>query len=79
MLETEVEVEETRQNDIDEIGFAAGKVWCFLDQEGPASLNRLTTNLDLSRELAMQAVGWLAREDKIVFEQAVRGRVIRLK
>ena len=79
MLKTAVETEVTTRDDIDEIGLAAGKVWCFLDQEGPASLNKLTTSLDLSRELAMQAVGWLAREDKIMFEQAVRGRLIRLK
>lgn len=66
-------------DDIERIGTTAGKIWCFLDDEGPASLNKIIRNLEVSRELASQAVGWLAREDKIVFEQAVRGRLIRLK
>jgi len=75
MLETADKV----QSDIDEIGYTAGKVWCFLEDNGPASLNKLTKNLEVSRELAMQAIGWLAREDKITFEQAARGRLVRLK
>ncbi|MEZ6130421.1 MAG: winged helix-turn-helix domain-containing protein [Planctomycetaceae bacterium] len=65
--------------DVEEIGTAAGKVWSFLADNGPASLTKLTKNLDVSRELAMQAIGWLAREDKIEFEQAARGRLVRLK
>lgn len=70
---------ETLHSDVDEIGITAGKVWGFLAENGPSSLNKLTKNLDVSRERAMQAVGWLAREDKIEFEQAIRGRLIRLK
>ena len=74
-----LETVETVQNDVDEIGLTAGQVWSFLADNGPASLNKLTKSLDVNRELAMQAIGWLAREDKIAFEQATRGRLIRLK
>ena len=74
-----LETVETVQTDVDEIGMTAGKVWGFLAENGPSSLNKLTKNLEASRDLVYQAVGWLAREDKIEFEQAVRGRLIRLK
>ncbi len=70
---------ETPHTDVDEIGFAAGRVWEFLNDNGPSSMHKVVKNLDVPRELAMQAVGWLAREDKLVFEQATRGRLIRLK
>lgn len=75
----EVAVAERVQDDVQEIGFTAGKVWCFLEDNGSSSLTKLTKNLEVSREMAMLAIGWLAREDKIVFEQATRGRLIRLK
>jgi len=65
--------------DVDEIGVAAGKVWGYLSDNGPASVTKLTKDVDVSRELAMQAIGWLAREDKIEFEQVARGRLVRLK
>jgi hypothetical protein len=70
---------ETTVNDVDRIGTAAGQIWGHLANTGPASLTRLTRDLEISRELAMQAVGWLAREDKLDFEQTTRGRLIRLK
>lgn len=73
------EIAETVQNDVDEIGLTAGKVWGRLADNGPASLTKLTKDLEVSRETVMLAVGWLARENKISFEQANRGRMIHLK
>lgn len=70
---------ETTVNDVDQIGIAAGQIWSYLAENGPSSLNKLTRSLEISRELAMQAVGWLAREDKLDFQQTTRGRLIRLK
>ena len=69
----------TNFTDVDDIGTSAGLVWQYLHDHGTASLNKLTSSLGLSRELILQAIGWLAREDKIVFEKAARGRAIRLK
>ncbi|MEO1979765.1 MAG: winged helix-turn-helix domain-containing protein, partial [Fuerstiella sp.] len=46
---------------------------------GSTSLTALTKGTDLPKELALQAIGWLAREDKIVFEKTLRGRLIVLK
>ncbi|MEQ9411076.1 MAG: winged helix-turn-helix domain-containing protein [Fuerstiella sp.] len=61
------------------IGDTAGEIWGFLAENGPSSLNRISKSLSVSRELVLQAVGWLAREDKLVFEKNSRGRTIRLK
>ena len=62
--------------DYEDIGTAAGVVWGFLNDNGATSLTKGT---DLPKELALQAIGWLAREDKLVFEKTVRGRLIVLK
>ena len=70
---------ETADSGIEEIGTAAVLVWEFLNENGPSSFNKVVKGLSMTRELVMQAIGWLAREDKLVFEPAARGRVLRLK
>lgn len=70
---------EIKYADTDDIGTAAGVIWGYLNSNGASSLNKITKSLELSRELALQAIGWLAREDKVAFEQTSRGRNIRLK
>lgn len=64
---------------VSEIGSAAGQVWEYLHRNGPASVNKMVTGLGLTRDVLLQAIGWLAREDKLLFEKANRGRRIRLK
>ena len=64
--------------DNEDIGTAAGVVWGFLNDNGATSLAALTKGTDLPKELALQAIGWLAREDKVVFEKTLRGRLIVL-
>jgi hypothetical protein len=61
------------------IGFTAGKVWHALHDQGPMSLRKLVLAIDEPRDLVLQAVGWLAREDKIEIEETGRGKVISLK
>ena len=65
--------------DCEDIGTAAGVVWGFLNDNGATSLTALIKGTDLPKELALQAIGWLAREDKLVFEKTLRGRLIVLK
>ncbi|MEO2016475.1 MAG: winged helix-turn-helix domain-containing protein [Fuerstiella sp.] len=65
--------------DNEDIGTAAGVVWGFLNNNGATSLTALTKGTDLPKELALQAIGWLAREDKVDFEKTLRGRLIVLK
>jgi len=62
----------------EQIGAAAGLVWQTLDVEGPMSLTKLTRTIDAPRDMVMQAIGWLAREDKLSIEEGTRGRVVSL-
>ncbi|MCA9264774.1 MAG: winged helix-turn-helix domain-containing protein [Planctomycetales bacterium] len=61
------------------IGETAGAVWHVLSEEGPMSLAKLARSLDVPRDVTMQAVGWLAREHKIVIEDGSRGRIVSLR
>lgn len=44
---------------------AAGKTWRFLGQNGEANVSQLSKALNEKDEVVLQALGWLAREDKI--------------
>jgi hypothetical protein len=64
------------------IGETAGIVWQMLHDNGPMSIRQLVQQLKSAgrnRDLVMQAIGWLAREDKLLFEIDKRRRQIRLK
>ena len=61
---------------IEHIGETAGAVWQTLDLQESISMSQ---SIDAPRDVVMQAVGWLAREDKIEIEETTRGRQIRLK
>jgi len=61
-----------------QIGDAAGLVWKTLASKGPLSIAKLTSETGVPRELLLQAVGWLAREDKLAFEEG-RTRKVGLK
>ena len=64
---------------IEQIGQTAGLVWHALNERGPQSLAKLTKSIDAPRDLVMQAVGWLAREDKVWIEETARARTIGLR
>lgn len=61
------------------IGEAAGELWQYLDASGHVSLTTLTKEIELPRDVLMQAVGWLAREDKISIDEDRRTKKIGLK
>jgi hypothetical protein len=69
----------TTTRSVDQIGKTAGLVWHLLDENGAMSLAQLAKQMDAPRDSVMQAVGWLAREDKVVIEEKNRARIIRLK
>jgi len=56
------------------IGETAGKVWSFLDKHGEASLTQIKKGVKGDANLIHQAIGWLAREDKLLIEK--KGRLI---
>ena len=60
------------------IGTAAGKIWKFLHKNGPASCTKITTETGINKNDVQRALGWLAREEKIVIEQKGRVETISL-
>ena len=62
-----------------QIGELAGTVWHYLDEQGPTGLTKLVKEIDAPRDLIMQALGWLAREDKLSFDMAGRTKSVRLR
>ena len=52
-----------------EIGNAAGKIWNALNAEGSCSTEKLKKATRLNEKLMNQAIGWLARENKIYFQK----------
>ncbi len=44
-----------------------GKVWRFLGQNGQTNVSQLAKSLKEKDEVVFQALGWLAREDKITY------------
>jgi hypothetical protein len=63
---------------IDLIGETAGAIWHSLEKNGQMSLTKLGKEIDAPRDVVMQAIGWLAREDKIAIEEKGRAKVISL-
>ena len=63
---------------VQQIGEMAGVVWQTLESEGPMTMAKLVRTIGAPRDVVSQGIGWLAREDKITFEERARGRVISL-
>jgi hypothetical protein len=69
----------THNHLIEQIGNTAGEVWRHLTENGPTTMAKLVKAMDEPRDLVMQALGWLAREDKLSIEEDGRTRVVSLK
>ncbi len=52
------------------IGENAGRIWQLLEGNGGMSPSAIAKQLKLKASDVDRAVGWLAREDKIHFEQS---------
>jgi hypothetical protein len=64
---------------VQQIGETAGQIWHVLADEGePVSLTQLAKRVDQPRDLIMQAIGWLAREDKVRIDENGRTKTIAL-
>lgn len=62
-----------------EIGFIAGDIYNLLKEKGQLTLKEIVNQINREQTLAVMAVGWLAREDKIEFFQEGKKKLIKLK
>lgn len=69
---------DTVPNEVTEIGDVAGLIWRYLSENGPVTLSKLAKDVDASRDLVMQGLGWLARENKLRFEETARSKLVGL-
>jgi hypothetical protein len=69
----------TRESCVGQIGETAGKVWSVLYEKGPLTIAKLVKEIDEPRDVVMQALGWLAREDKLSMEEDGRTRTVALR
>lgn len=58
-----------------EIGHTAGEVYRFIEANGPATLSQLKKGVGRKDSLVNQALGWLAREEKVSRDNS--GRTVR--
>jgi hypothetical protein len=61
------------------IGETAGVVWCALSENGAMTMAKLIKAAGEPRDNVMQALGWLAREDKIDIVEEGRSREVSLR
>ena len=59
-----------------EIGDGAGMIWQYLHEQGPGTLGRLRQGPQLSEQLLLMGVGWLAREGEVSIVR--RGRTVKV-
>jgi len=64
---------------VQRIGETAGQLWNLLDLEGPMKITQLIKQADAPRDVVMQAIGWLAREEKISIDEESRARTVSLR
>ncbi len=62
----------------DLIGKTAGAVWQILETNGPTKITKLVKHVGAPRDVVMQSIGWLAREEKIWIEEDSRSRVVSI-
>ena len=61
------------------IGEVAGVIWRVLSENGPVSTTKLIKAVGEPRDTVMQALGWLAREEKIDIQDEGRNRMVSLR
>lgn len=62
----------------EKIGSIAGKIWLILNENNEINLTQLPKIIDEKTPNIYQALGWLAREDKILYRTEGRKTLISL-
>lgn len=55
------------------IGETAGEIWRILNNEGSLSISAIVRRVKQPQSVAYMGIGWLAREDKLVFTETKQG------
>ncbi len=63
---------------VDEIGRTAGEVWAFLKTQGKTSVSAVDRGVGAPRRQVHMAIGWLAREGKVLLAEEKGGLQIWL-
>jgi Winged helix-turn-helix domain (DUF2582) len=63
----------------EEIGTMAGAIWHTLEANGEMTLAKLKKELKAPSPLFDWAIGWLAREDKIILTSNKQSTLVSLK
>ncbi len=67
------------QTILDQIGDTAGLIWHHLNESGPCTVSQLVKDIDAPRDVVMQGLGWLAREDKLAIEEDRAKKIVSLR
>ena len=63
----------------EQIGFSAGQIYDYLNNNGESSFKKKKKELDLKGNFADLGLGWLAREDKVEISKKGTSVSVRLK
>ena len=61
------------------IGETAGEIWRILKDEENMSVSAIVRRVKQPQSVAYMGIGWLAREDKLIFTETNRGMSISAK
>jgi winged helix-turn-helix protein DUF2582 len=61
------------------IGEGAGRIWQFLSEHPASTWEQINKDLKLSTSLFFMSIGWLAREDKLIFDGEGKKTKVSLK
>jgi len=61
------------------IGETAGEIWQLLNNEGALSISAIANKIKHPQTVVCMGLGWLAREDKLIFTQTKRGMAVAVK
>ncbi len=61
------------------IGDTAGEIWTLLKENGPLSVTLVTDEIKRPKSIVYMGIGWLAREDKLIYTHTKHGVLISIK
>ena len=64
---------------IESIGTSAGVLWQYLEKNGPSTATKISKETTLDSKTLQRAIGWLAKEGKLVIQTKGRTETISLK